>query len=253
MVPLKRRRARALRISFLVLVVLPFGCLMAMYLANWKKEHAFDKANQEVAGQSVRVVFLGDSITALWTYPKPRPLFSTHPDYVNRGIGGDHAALMLFRIRHDVFELKPQTVVFLGGINDLKAKAVPNAIRGVMPLEVESSIRLIADLVEAHHERLILCSLTPTNEDLAKTRLGIGAGQMRTSQILEVNAWIKAFAQKRGLSYVDYYSALQDGSGHIRPDLTDDGLHPNDKGFEVMGPIVEHAIEAEPADPDQGK
>jgi putative IMPACT (imprinted ancient) family translation regulator len=46
------------------------------------------------------------------------------------------------------------------------------------------------------------------------------------------------------LTYVDLYSAMDDGHDRMRADLTDDGLHPNNAGFDVMEPLIQNAIEA---------
>ena len=35
---------------------------------------------------------------------------------------------------------------------------------------------------------------------------------------------------------------MVDGKGMFRAELTDDGLHPNAAGYEVMGPLAEKAI-----------
>jgi lysophospholipase L1-like esterase len=45
------------------------------------------------------------------------------------------------------------------------------------------------------------------------------------------------------LVYLDYYSAMRDEKGFLKNELSDDGLHPNQKGYEVMAPLVEAAIE----------
>ena len=235
---------RAVAIGLLAMLVVPVSLLALAYLANWRKEHTFTESNRELLGHPVDVVFLGDSITTLWTFPQPHPLFATHPGYVNRGISGDRAALMILRMPQDVFALKPKTVVFLGGINDLKSRLVPNALSFLSTAEVEASIRIVADLARAHGERLILCSLTPVDEGMAMSQLGIGLGRLRPKQVLTVNRWIENFAQKRGLTYVDLYSALEDGHGRMRSDLSDDGLHPNDAGLDRMAPLLERAIEA---------
>lgn len=224
------------------LLGLPFVLAVAVYAIGWKDLHFYRQANRFLRDRPVDTVFLGDSITALWTYPSPRHLFVEHPEYVNRGISGDHAALMLLRLPQDVFALHPRTVVFLAGINDLKARAVPNAFRSAMTYEVEMSIRAAAYLVRRHHERIILCSLTPVDPDRAMRTLGIGAGHLRPDQISAVNKWTEAFAARHGLTYVDYYSALSDGHDRLRGELTDDGLHPNAGGFAIMAPIVEQAI-----------
>src|SRR5205085_10858623 len=67
--------------------------------------------------ESNRVVFFGDSITELWNLDQ----FFPHQPYVNRGIIGQTTSQMVLRFHQDVVQLKPRSVVILGGINDLGA------------------------------------------------------------------------------------------------------------------------------------
>jgi hypothetical protein len=53
--------------------------LAVAYLLNWTKEHAYAESNKELRGRQIDAVFLGDSITALWTSPEPRHHFAVHP------------------------------------------------------------------------------------------------------------------------------------------------------------------------------
>ena len=43
--------------------------------------------------------------------------------------------------------------------------------------------------------------------------------------------------------YLDYFSAVADDNGMLRGDLTEDGLHPQAKGYAVMAPLAEKAIQ----------
>jgi lysophospholipase L1-like esterase len=61
-------------------------------------------------------------------------------------------------------------------------------------------------------------------------------------KIVELNAWMKDYAAKNGLVYLDYYSAMLDDKKMFRQELTYDGLHPNDAGYEIMGPLAAKAI-----------
>ena len=42
----------------------------------------------------------------------------------------------------------------------------------------------------------------------------------------------------------DYYTALVDDKGMLRDGYSEDGLHPNARGYELMAPVAEAAIEA---------
>ena len=63
-------------------------------------------------------------------------------------------------------------------------------------------------------------------------------------KILELNAWIKKYAADHHETYLDYFSATVDDQGLFKRDLSEDGLHPNAKGYAVMTPLAESAIQA---------
>jgi lysophospholipase L1-like esterase len=58
-----------------------------------------------------------------------------------------------------------------------------------------------------------------------------------------LNEWLKKFADQIHAAYVDYHTALADGKGYLKEGYSMDGLHPNDKGYELMAPLVQSAIE----------
>jgi lysophospholipase L1-like esterase len=57
-----------------------------------------------------------------------------------------------------------------------------------------------------------------------------------------LNDWLQKFCTERGYAYLDYYAAMVDPAGQLPADLSDDGLHPNAKGFRVMAPLASAAI-----------
>jgi len=53
---------------------------------------------------------------------------------------------------------------------------------------------------------------------------------------------LKRYAEANGHTYLDYFSAMVDPQGLLQQDLSEDGLHPNAKGYAVMSPLAEQAI-----------
>ncbi len=169
-----------------------------------------------------RVVFLGDSITGLWRLNEYFPA----RDFVNRGIAGQIADEMLGRVEADVIALRPEAMLLLGGADDIA--------RGV-PLEnVENNLTAIAELAQSHGIKPMLASVLPAGESRA---------DHPPETILALNAWIENLCRQRNYIYVDYFSAMTGPSGRLRPDLSDDGLHPNSLGYRLMAPIALAAIE----------
>jgi lysophospholipase L1-like esterase len=179
-----------------------------------------------------RVVFLGDSITDGWRLNE----YFTGLDYVNRGIGGQITGEMLGRMQADVISLNPKAVIVLAGTNDI-ARGVPIEI-------IENNLTMIADLAEFHHIKVLLASVLPISDYHKDVSPQYARSVQRpTATILRLNQWIKNICAQRGLSYVDYFSAMVDKSGFLPAELADDGLHPNAQGYRLMAPIALEAIQ----------
>jgi lysophospholipase L1-like esterase len=187
-----------------------------------------------------RVVFFGDSITDNWSKAGYGGFFPGRP-YVNRGIGGQTTAQMLVRFRADVLALQARAVVILAGTNDIAGNAGPVALEAV-----QNNLATMAELARAHGLRVVLASLLPVSDDKKDA-----AGQpiVRTKDrppaaIRALNEWLAGYARESGALHLDYFSALADAEGRLKPALNDDGLHPNAAGYAVMAPLAEKAIEA---------
>ena len=53
---------------------------------------------------------------------------------------------------------------------------------------------------------------------------------------------MRKYAAENKLTYLDYFSAMIHDKGFLRDELSEDGLHPNAKGYAVMAPLAEQAI-----------
>ena len=62
-------------------------------------------------------------------------------------------------------------------------------------------------------------------------------------RITALNGWIRDYAAQHQHVYLDYYTALIDGHGMLREEFSEDDLHPNAKGYAVMGPLAESAVQ----------
>lgn len=198
-------------------------------LARYHDENA--RLNPPMSGES-RVVFMGDSITDGWGRAQGSKFFPGKT-YVNRGISGQTTPQMLVRFRPDVIALQPKAVVVLAGTNDLAGNTGPETLD-----QIEGNLESMAQLAKANNIRVVLASVMPVC-DYIKPQ----TAKRPPEKIVALNTWIKDYCTRNHCIYLDYYSAMVDSNGMLKRELTYDGLHPNNAGYEVMAPLAQQAID----------
>jgi acyl-CoA thioesterase I len=200
-----------------------------------KRYRQADAALGPPAAGENRVVFVGDSITDYW---KLADYFPAKPYVViNRGIDGQTTPQMLVRFHQDVIELHPKVVVILAGTNDVAGVTGPARNE-----DIEANYVSMAELARLHGIRTVFASLLPVYNYTPESKESFALRPRE--RILALNAWLKDYCATNGLVYLDYFSALVDDKGMLRRDLSDDGLHPNAAGYQIMAPLAQKAIAA---------
>jgi lysophospholipase L1-like esterase len=210
-------------------------------LADWPQLKRYNEANAKTAPPAkneTRVVFYGDSITDNWSRDGFGGFFPGRP-FVNRGISGQTTPQMLIRFRPDVVALKPKVVVILAGTNDIAGNTGPMTLEAI-----QNNFISLAEMATANKIKVVFASVLPVS-DYNKRKNGeviIVTERRPPAKIRELNEWLKAYAAGNGYTYLDYFSALADEKGLLRAELSNDGLHPNAKGYAIMAPLAEAAI-----------
>jgi lysophospholipase L1-like esterase len=96
----------------------------------------------------------------------------------------------------------------------------------------------MTELAQAHGIKVVLCSITPI-ADYGTNKMSDGRPP---ADILKINAWMKSYAARAHAVYADYFSAVVDGAGLLKPGISKDGLHPNPDGYKLMTPVAEAAL-----------
>jgi lysophospholipase L1-like esterase len=206
---------------------------LADQLQDWNQLGRYHQDDLRLGGAAPvqgRVVFLGDSITDGWDLAK---YFPGKP-YVNRGIGGQTTPQMVVRMHPDVIHLRPAAFILLAGTNDIARNTGPETQE-----MVEDNIRAMCEMAESHNIKIILCLLTPVS-DYTKSKQ---TERRPPADIVNLNHWLEGYAPDVHAQVADYYTALVDDKGMLREGYSDDGLHPNAKGYELLAPVAEAAIE----------
>lgn len=211
-------------------------------LKDWPAVGRYHEANTQLtapAKNEARVVFMGDSITDSWDDPKYGGFFPGKP-YVDRGISGQTTPQMLVRFRPDVIALHPRVVVILAGTNDLAGNTGPMTLEAI-----QDNLVSMAELAKSNSIKVIFASILPVSDYEQRDGKPIVQTVRRPPEkIKALNDWMRSYASKNNLTYLDYYSAMMDEKGFLKDELSEDGLHPNAKGYAVMAPLVEAAIAA---------
>lgn len=179
-----------------------------------------------------RVVFLGDSITKGADAPDIVYRQNSWPVYAsitsgqrvhyvyNAGVAGETTTQMLARFDTAVTAKAPNLVTIAGGTNDL---AVAGGIA-----TARTNITELVRRVRAIGAVPVLCTLAPGESATPSTR---------RTDTLRLNAWIRDFAAKNGLSVLDFYGVLTDpaNGNFLGAYSSGDGIHPNAAGYAAMG------------------
>jgi lysophospholipase L1-like esterase len=180
------------------------------------------------AAPANRVIFLGDSITEFWGKKSP---FFPGESYLNRGIAGQTTAQMLIRFRQDVIDLKPAAVIIQGGLADIASFTGPSSL-----VEIENNLRSMAELASSNHVSPILVGEPPAADYPGRT------GPEPATQIVALNKWVARYCASSHFTFLNYYSALVGSNGRMKEGVSDDGAHPNEKGYAILKPLAEKAI-----------
>jgi lysophospholipase L1-like esterase len=199
---------------------------------DWANLARYRDANAQLGAPKPdedRVVLFGDSITESWAQFFPT-MFPGKP-YIGRGISGQTTPQMLVRFGQDVVALKPKVVVILAGTNDIAGNSGPSTLK-----MIEDNFRSMTKVAKANGIRVVLSSVLPVYDYPWKP------GLQPAEKIVALNAWLKDYASRTGVTYLDYHSAMSDARHGLRADLGSDGVHPNEAGYRVMAPLMERAV-----------
>ena len=176
-----------------------------------------------------RVVFMGNSITEGWINIFPD--YFSENGYIDRGISGQTTPQMLVRFRADVINLKPAVVTILAGTNDIAGNTGPSTLE-----MIADNIFSMAELANSNGIKVILCSVLPVYDYPWKP--GINPAE----KIVKLNEMIKKYANSHEIVYLDYYSSMVDSRNGMKAEYSEDGVHPNKAGYEVMMALCTKAI-----------
>jgi lysophospholipase L1-like esterase len=197
----------------------------ALDLAQWEPEievfEAADRAHPAPAGS---IVFTGSSSIRLW-----KTLAEDFPGQpvLNRGFGGSQIREVRAFADRIVLPYEPSLVVMYCGGNDIHA--------GLSAEQVFADYREFVSTVHAAlpKTRIAYISIAPNPARWSEVE------RVKTANRL-IAAWSR---QDPRLQFIDVYSEMLGSDGRPKPDIfVEDGLHMNEKGYEIWTRVVGQAL-----------
>lgn len=90
----------------------------------------------------------------------------------------------------------------------------------------------MVEIAQQNHIKVILCSVLPAYDFYWRKGLN------PAPKIIALNEILKKYAAKKNLKYVDYHSQMKDAENGLDKIYTEDGVHPNEKGYQKMEEIL---------------
>jgi lysophospholipase L1-like esterase len=192
----------------------------ARNFGRWEKEiAAFETKDAAAPPPKDAVLFAGSSSIRFWNLKKSFPDLAV----INRGFGGSEIADSTHFAPRIIIKAQPRVIVFYAGDNDVA--------NGKTAERVANDFKDFADLIhkELPKTKIIFISIKPS---LARWKM---AAEQR-----KANGLVEAYCKKNDyLVYLDAVTPMLGEDGKPRQELfSKDGLHMNDKGYELWALLL---------------
>ncbi|WP_279167913.1 SGNH/GDSL hydrolase family protein [Muribaculum intestinale] len=186
---------------------------------------------EELPVTSSDIIFLGNSITNGGEWAE---LFD-NPHVKNRGISGDVCMGVYDRL-DAILKGSPAKIFLLIGINDVD--------RGASADTIVERIGMIVDKIrkDSPSTKIYIQSVLPVSDHYKM----FNGHTSRWQVVPEINKGLVRLAADRGVKYIDLYSHFIDNTtGKMNIEYTNDGLHLLGKGYKKWVGIVKPYVDEE--------
>jgi beta-glucosidase len=180
---------------------------------------------------NIDLLFVGDSITDWWARAG-QPVWNEHfapLNAANVGIAGDTTQGVLWRMQNGELEgFKAKLIVLMLGTNNINRNPVDEIVDGN---------RLIIEEFRKRQPqaKVLLLGVFPRGAD-ANTPL--------RATIREMNGKLAALADDRQVFFMDIGDSFLAPDGTLPADVMPDGLHPNEKGYQIWADAIAGRVKA---------
>jgi lysophospholipase L1-like esterase len=198
-----------------------------MSVARWHQMHADQVARAEKG--DVDVMFLGDSITEMWSKTVWDENFGKLKA-ANFGIGGDHTGNVLWRLQNPaIASLKPKLVVLLIGVNNIN-------LCNEQPEEVFAGIKAVVAKLRTQYPsaRILLNAVLPEGET---------PDNQGRQRVVALDKMVATLGDGKHVFFHDYGPRFIGADGKLSAELQPDFLHLTEKGYRIWAAAMRPDIE----------
>lgn len=172
---------------------------------------------------------------------------------VNKGVDGQQSFEVLQRFERDVISVNPSTVIIWGFINDIH-RAPRENIDAAM-IKARESFEEMVRLAKQHGiEPILATEVTIRGKDDFSSMVAGWAGAIRgktsyqeyvNGHVLEINRWIRKYAEDNQIPLLDFQPILADENGFRKKEFaTEDGTHISPAAYEKLTAYTKVVFEA---------
>ena len=191
---------------------------------TWTGRH--EAIRKEAAKGKAELIFVGDSITHGWEptgkgYPIWKQVYEPF-NAINMGFGGDKTEHVLWRFDNGALEgISPKVAVVMIGTNNWKSNTY---------LEIAEGVEAVCDRLRAKipKTKILLLAIFPR----------VSADPWAGANVVMANKLIEKLHDGKWIHYLDIGSAFRTSKGRLPIEIMPDGLHPNEKGYEIWAEAI---------------
>lgn len=220
---INKKNNRKLIILFVLIFLLCIILINSIIKINVNNKNYTKNINNIKEQLATEYLFLGDSIT--YGYDLQEYLL----DYpvINSSIIGNETDDILENLEKRVFKYKPNKLILLIGINDLKNFKEPE--------HVIKNIEKITEKIGKKYPKckIYIQSIYPVGKKIEKN-YDVPEIDTLKNNIIKTNKEIKQLCKKNNYTYIDIYPLLKTDEDLLDSDYTKDGLHLTEEGYKKI-------------------
>ena len=190
---------------------------------------------QQAKDTSIRLLFLGDSITRRWVdVPRLWNHYFAHYQPANFGVGGDAVENLLWRVQNgEIDNIQPQVIVLLIGTN--------NALTHSGSEIADSICQIVATIqMKLPKTKILLMAIFPRGPQVRGD--SDAANPYCMDVVNTANKLLSSLDNQESVRFLDIGSSFLGADGEINTSLMPDRLHLIEPGYEIWAELMEDIL-----------